>query len=110
MAELAKRVAVATLVVVAIVAGALALWKLKLLIALLFLAVIIAAAMRPGIESLKRRGVPRGIGVLLHYLGLFALVGLFLWIVVPRAIDQVQSALGADTKAQIHREAKSSRV
>jgi hypothetical protein len=45
---------------------------------------------------------------LLHYLGLFALVGLFLWIVVPRAVNQVQAALGAGTTAQIHREAKQS--
>src|SRR5919201_1988781 len=109
VAETAKRTAVATLVVLGIVVLALALWKLKLVIALLFLGVILAAAMRPGIDALKRRGVPRGVGLLLHYLGLFALVGLFLWIVVPRAIDQVQTALQADTKAEIHREATHSK-
>jgi predicted PurR-regulated permease PerM len=59
MTETAKRAAVATLVVLAIVAAALALWKLKLVIALLFLAFTIAAAMRPGIEALRRRGLPR---------------------------------------------------
>jgi predicted PurR-regulated permease PerM len=105
MRETAKRSAVAALVVVAIVALALALWKLKAVIALLFLAFIIAAAMRPGIEAMRRRGVPRAVGLLVHYLAIALLVGLFLWLVVPRAIDQVQSALQADTKAQIHREA-----
>ena len=105
MKETAKRAALATLVVGGIVVAALALWKLKLVLALLFFAFIIAAAMRPGIEWLKGHGVPRGVGLLLHYLALFALVGLFLWIVVPRAVGQVQSALGADTTAQIHREA-----
>ena len=109
MNETAKRSAIATLVVLGIVAAALALWKLKVVIALLFLGFIFAAAMRPGVDSLKRRGVPRGIGLLLHYLGLFALVGLFLWLVVPRAIDQVQTALKADTKAEIHREAQHSK-
>jgi predicted PurR-regulated permease PerM len=109
MKETAKRSAVATLVVLGIVALALALWKLKLVIALLFLGFIIAAAMRPGIEGLRRRGVPRGVGLLVHYLGLVAIVGLFLWLVVPRAIDQVQAALQADTKAQIHREATHSK-
>ncbi len=109
MKETAKRAAIATLVVIGIVAVALALWKLKLVIALLFLAFIIAAAMCPGIEALRRRGVPRSIGLLIHYLGLFALVGLFLWAVVPRAIDQVQSALRADTRAEIHQEAKHSK-
>ena len=108
MVELAKRAAVTTLVIVAIVVAALAIWKLKLVIALLFLAFIIAAAMRPGIEWLTTHRVPRGAGLLLHYVGLFALVGLFLWIVVPRAVDQVQSALDSGTKAQIHREAKAS--
>jgi predicted PurR-regulated permease PerM len=109
MGETAKRVAVGTLVVLGIVVLALALWKLKLVIALIFLAVIIAAAMRPSIDALGRRGVPRPAGLLLHYLVLFALVGLFLWLVVPRAIDQVQGALQADTKAQIHREATHSK-
>jgi predicted PurR-regulated permease PerM len=107
--ETAKRVALATLVVIAIVAAALALWKLKLVIALVFLGFILAAAMRPGIEALRRRGVPRGIGLLLHYLLLVGLVALFLWIIVPRAVDQVQNALGGSTKAQIHQEAAQSK-
>jgi predicted PurR-regulated permease PerM len=109
MGETAKRTAVATLVALTIVAAALGLWKLRVVLALLFLGFILAAAMRPGIESLRRVGVPRGVGLLIHYLGLFALVGLLLWIVVPRAIDQVQSALRADTKAEIHREATHSK-
>jgi predicted PurR-regulated permease PerM len=108
MKETAKSVALGTLIVVAIVAGALALWKLKLVIALIFLGFILAAAMRPGIDGLRRRRIPRSVGLLLHYLALAGLVTLFLWIVVPRAVDQVQSALGGSTKAQIHREATES--
>jgi predicted PurR-regulated permease PerM len=107
--EIAKRVALATVVVIAIVAVALALWKLKLVIALIFLGFILAAAMRPGVDALKRRGVPRSVGLLVHYLALAGLVTLFLWIVVPRAVDQVQNALGGSTKAQIHREAAESK-
>jgi predicted PurR-regulated permease PerM len=109
MKETAKSVALGTLIVVAIVAGALALWKLKLVIALIFLGFILAAAMRPGIDGLRRRRIPRSVGLLLHYLALAGLVTLFLWIVVPRAVDQVQSALGGSTKAQIHREAAESK-
>jgi predicted PurR-regulated permease PerM len=109
MAETGKRVALATLIVIAIVACALALWKLKLVLALVFLGFILAAAMRPGIDALQRRNVPRGAGLLLHYLALAGLVALFLWIVVPRAVDQVQNALGGSTKAQIHREAATSK-
>jgi predicted PurR-regulated permease PerM len=109
MREISKKVALGTLIVIAIVAAALALWKLKLVIALIFLGFILAAAMRPGVDGLNRRGVPRSVALLLHYLVLAALVALFLWIVVPRAVDQVQNALGGTTKAQIHREAAQSK-
>jgi predicted PurR-regulated permease PerM len=94
MREVAKRAFVGALVVVAVVAVAIALWKLKLVIALLFLAFIIAAAMRPGIDALHNRGVPRSIGILLHYVGVAAVIGLLLWAIVPRAITQVQEAIG----------------
>lgn len=93
MTETAKRAAVATLVIGGVVVLALALWKIRLLVALLFLAFIIAAAMRPGVDALRRRGVPRGIGIGLNYAGFFALLVGFLWIVVPRARNQVTSAL-----------------
>ena len=63
----------------------------------------IAAAMRPGIEGLRRRGIPRVAALLLHYAVLFGLIGLFLWIVVPRAIDQVQNAIGS--RDEIHHQA-----
>jgi predicted PurR-regulated permease PerM len=94
MAETAKRAAVATLVVIAIVAAALALWKLKLVIALIFLGITIAAAMRPGIDWLRHHGVPRGVGLLVHYVALFGLITLLLWLAVPRALSQVEGALG----------------
>jgi predicted PurR-regulated permease PerM len=96
MAGTAHKAFVATLVGVAVVVGALALWKLRLVLSLVFLGFIIAAAMRPGIETLRRRGVPRGIGLALHYVVLVGLVGLFLWLVVPRAVTQVQHALDKD--------------
>jgi predicted PurR-regulated permease PerM len=109
MKETAQRVALSTLIVIAIVATALALWKLKVVLALVFLAVILAAALRPGIERLARAGIPRGFGLLIHYVVLIGLIALTLWMVVPRAVDQVQSALGGTTKAQIHQEAKNSK-
>jgi len=109
MAETAKRVALGTLIVIGLVAATLALWKLKLVIALLFFGVILAAAMRPGIDALARRRIPRGLGLALHYAVFAALVGLLLWIAVPRAVEQVQNALGGTTKAQIHQEAKHSK-
>jgi predicted PurR-regulated permease PerM len=92
--QVARKAAVSTLVVVGIVALALALWKLRVLLSLFFLGLVIAAAMRPGIESLHRRGVPRSVGLAIHYLALAGVVALFLWLVVPRAVTQVGDALG----------------
>jgi len=109
MNETAKRTALGTLVVIGLVAATLALWKLKLVIALIFLGFILAAAMRPGIDALARRRIPRSLALGLHYLVLGGLLALLLWIAVPRAVDQVQNALGGTTKAQIHREAKQSK-
>ena len=108
MAETARKAFIAAVVVGAVVVLALALWKLRLLLALMFMAFIIAAAMRPGIEALKQRGIPRGVGIGLHYLGLIGLVALLLWAVVPRAIDQVQEAIDAQSRAALADEARES--
>ena len=110
MKQTALRAFVSTVVVGSVVVLALALWKLKLILALLFLAFIVAAAMRPGIEALRRRGVPRAVGIFVHYVGLLALVAALLWAVVPRALDQVQSALGdlPQTRSDLREEARDS--
>ena len=94
MNDTARRAFVATIVVLGVVVVALALWKLRILLALLFLAFTIAAAMRPSVEALRRRGIPRGAGVILHYAALFGLLAVLLWAVVPRAVTQVQDAIG----------------
>jgi predicted PurR-regulated permease PerM len=100
MGETAKRTALATIVVLSIVVLALAVWKLRLVVALLFLAFILAAAMRPTVDKLARHGVPRAAGILLHYLVLVGFVAALLWAVVPRAIDQVDAALNLSREAQ----------
>ena len=96
MSDTARRAFLVTLIVISLVVGVLALWKLRLVIAPLFLAFIVAASMRPSVEALRRRGLPRGAGIALHYLALAGLIGLLLWLVVPIAVDQVQAAVGGD--------------
>ena len=110
MKETAQRAALATLVVGGIVVLALALWQLKLLAALLFFAFILAAAMRPTVERLAQRGIPRGVGIGLHYVVLIGLIAGFLWAVVPRAIDQVDDAVGdlPQTRSELGEEAERS--
>ena len=94
MRDTAKRAFVATVVAGSVVVLALALWKLKILLALIFLAFIIAAAMRPAVDAMGRRRIPRGVAVLLLYAAFAGAIGLALWLVVPRAVHQVDSALG----------------
>ena len=75
----ARQAFVAAVVFVGVVVAVLALWKLRLLLALLFLAFIVAAAMRPTVEALQKRyRVPRGVGILAHYAALGGLVALLL--------------------------------
>jgi predicted PurR-regulated permease PerM len=93
MWDTARRTLVASLVVVGILIVCLALWKLKLLLALLFLAFVIAAAMRPAVEALNRRRVPRSVAILLHYVVFIAGLALLLWAVVPRAKKEIERAL-----------------
>jgi predicted PurR-regulated permease PerM len=90
----AARIAVATLVVLGILAIVSILWLGRVIVALLFFAIVIASALRPSVEALRRWRVPRGVGVLLHYAVLLSLIALVLWFVIPAAIDQVQAALG----------------
>ena len=97
MADTARRAFIAAVVIGGVVVLGLALWKLRVLIALVFLAFIIAAAMRPGIEALRREGIPRGIGIAIHYVGLAGALALLLWAVVPRALAQIQDALPGST-------------
>jgi predicted PurR-regulated permease PerM len=106
----ARKAAVAALVVIGVVVLALALWKLKLVIALLFAGFIVSAAMRPGIEGMHRRGIPRAVGLTLHYVVFAGLLALALWLAVPRALDQVTTAIDnlPQTRRQIGNEAQQS--
>jgi predicted PurR-regulated permease PerM len=94
LSKKARDTFVITLVAVGVVVGVLVLWKLRLLFSLIFVGIILAAAMRPGVEALHRHRIPRGIGVLLHYAVLLGALALLVWLLVPTALDQTQEALG----------------
>ena len=98
-AATARHAFVATIVALVVIVIAFALWQLKVVLALILLGFTIAAAMRPGIDRLASWRIPRPVGLLLHYVALLAVIGLFLSFVVPTLTDQVQAALHA---AQTH--------
>ena len=93
MGETARRAFVATLVALSVIVLALLLWKLRLVIGLVFTGFIVAAAIRPSIEFLRRRGIPRVVGLALHYALFAGLIAVLLYFVIPRALHQVTAAV-----------------
>ena len=89
-ATTARHAFVATVVALIVIVVAFALWKLKVVLALILLGITIAAAMRPGIDRLASWRIPRPVGLHLHYLAVLAVIGLFLSFVVPPLTDQVR--------------------
>jgi predicted PurR-regulated permease PerM len=106
----ARRVLLASLVLLALAILAIALWKVRLILFLLFSAIVLASAMRPGVDALHRRGIPRALGIAFHYLALVALLALLLWFAVPRALTQVRHAIGnlPETKSELHQQVRQS--
>jgi predicted PurR-regulated permease PerM len=100
---------VATVVAGSVVVLGLALWKLKVMLALVFLAFIIAAAIRPAVDALARHRIPRGLGVGLIYACFAGVLALGLWLAVPRAVHQANSAIGSGGAAgELTRQARES--
>jgi predicted PurR-regulated permease PerM len=90
----ARRTAVLTLAVICVVAGAIAAWQLRIVLALCFIAITLAAGMRPGVEALVRRRIPRSLAVLAHFAVAAAVAGAVVALVVPVAIDQIDESVG----------------
>src|SRR5438128_9918351 len=98
---------VVSLVAGAVLVAARALWQLRVLLALLFLGYVRAAAIRPTVEALRSRGVPRPLSVLLHYLAFAGVAALVLWLVVPGVLHEVQAVLAQapHSRGELHRQA-----
>lgn len=62
---------------------------------LVFVALVLAAAIDPSITRLERRNIPRGAGIAIIYLGIVAVLSLVVVLFVPLVVDQ----LGQFTKA-----------
>ena len=91
--DLTVRVAKATAAALAVAALAFGLWKVRAVIILLLLALTFAAAIRPGVEWLRRRHVPEAIAILLFFVLAGGAIGLFVWLAVPPAVHQIGHAV-----------------
>lgn len=84
-----RRVAAATAVVIGTAALAALVYLSLDVLLLLFLGIVVAAALQPWHVVLRRWGVPRGVAVLAIYLLLFAGFGLIVLVVAPVLVEQI---------------------
>jgi predicted PurR-regulated permease PerM len=91
--DLTVRVAKATAAVLAVAALAFGMWQARSVLILLLLAVTLAAAIRPGVEWLRRHRVPQSVAILLHFLVVGGAFALLVWLAVPPALHQIAHAL-----------------
>jgi predicted PurR-regulated permease PerM len=78
---------------IAVAVLAFGLWKVRSIIILLLLSLTFAAAMRPGVEWLHGRKVPKALAILSFFLVVLGTFVLFFWLAVPPAVHQLKDAL-----------------
>ena len=78
-----RQVVTATLFVVAVSLGFWLLYRFRLVLFILFIAIVLGTAIRPAVQWLNRRGVPRPAGVMLMYLLIFLVLIGFVSLVIP---------------------------
>lgn len=71
------------------------LYAIRDVLLVVFVSLVLAAAIDPAITTLERRGVPRTFGITIIYIGLLAMITLMFVLLVPLVTDQ----LGQLTKA-----------
>ena len=81
--------------IVAIILGVWFLYTVRGIVAILLLGIILALALRPVVDFLERKKIPRVLGAALIYIICLSLVVLFIYSVVPPIIDQIKE-LGSD--------------
>ena len=84
-----RRIAVATAVVLGMLAATAVAYLLLDILLLLFIGVVVAAALQPWHVALGRWGIPKGLAVLMIYLLLFAALAAIALVVGPVVIEQI---------------------
>ncbi len=80
----------AAFAILAIGLGAVLLYHLKDKIVLLLLSVFVATIIDPGVQTMRRFGIPRGVGILILYVIAMALFVFLLVSLIPIIADQLQ--------------------
>jgi predicted PurR-regulated permease PerM len=100
----ARRVILATLVVCFVALVFWLLYHYYIVLFIVFVGFVLGTAIRPAVEWLARRKVPRALGVVLVYLLLLALLASFFRLIVPLLTEQVTTIAGKlpDYYATLH--------
>ena len=88
---LAQRALIVTLVVVAVLVGLFVAWQVGRTLLLIFLALIIAAAMATPADWIRRIGIPWALAIVVAYLLLLAAIVGAMVIIVPPLVQQAAS-------------------
>ena len=83
-----SQVVLATIFVVCVFLTFWLLYRLRDVLFLLFVAVVVGTAIRPAVDWLHRRGIPRATGIILIYILIAGLLVGFLAMIVPLLADQ----------------------
>lgn len=66
------------------------LYTIKDIIAVIFVAFVLASALDPWIDALQKRKIPRGVGILIIYLVMLAVISLTFALIIPPIIEQTK--------------------
>ncbi|MEK7637328.1 MAG: AI-2E family transporter [Patescibacteria group bacterium] len=70
-------------------------YQVRDVLIIVFVALVLAAAIDPWITALQRRGVPRGVGIAIIFISLIAFISLVLIALVPLLADQLSQFIQA---------------
>lgn len=70
-------------------------YQIRDVLIIIFVALVLAAAIDPWITALERRGVPRGVGIAIIFIGLLAFISVVIVALVPLLADQLNQFLRA---------------
>ncbi|MCC7289487.1 AI-2E family transporter [bacterium] len=66
-------------------------WQVADILVLLFLCMIVAAALDPSVKAISRLGVPRWLAIVSIYLAFISLIGLAVYLLVPAVTAQINT-------------------
>jgi predicted PurR-regulated permease PerM len=86
-----RQVVYATLFIISVVVAFYLLYRFSRVAFILFVAIVLGTAIRPAVDWLNQRGIPRSIGVVIVYLAILAVIVGVILLVVPLIANQVAS-------------------